>query len=281
MNHSRSLPRIFISYRRQDSENWAEKIYDELISHFGADMIFRDIDSIEAGEDFTNVTLKALQGCDVMLVFIGPNWLNIRDSAGEKRIDDPKDFVRMEIEYGLNRAITLIPVLIDGTRMPESSILPANIKFFSRRQAVKISEGKFESDLETLVGVLQERLKEADADRTKFSRPPSITDYFDVILPVMLRRRGELASSLAAEPDCSIEFEVKGDNGGSWVVFFTKPKPFVQKGTVNKVDCKLSMTEETMQSILSGTFNAKEAIAQGKLTIQGDISVLKRVSFLF
>ncbi|HEY5729800.1 MAG TPA: toll/interleukin-1 receptor domain-containing protein, partial [Anaerolineales bacterium] len=89
--------RIFISYRRADSAGYAGRIYDRLSTHFGKDAIFMDVDTIQAGVDFVEVLENAVQSCDVVVVLINRQWLNIKDEAGKQRLDNPRDFVHIEI----------------------------------------------------------------------------------------------------------------------------------------------------------------------------------------
>ena len=120
--------RIFISYRRADSAGYAGRIYDRLTAHFGEDAVFMDVDTIEAGVDFVEVLQNAVQSCDVLVALIGRGWLDIKDAAGKRRLDNPEDFVRIEIAAALSRDIRVIPVLVDGASMPRSTELPDNLK---------------------------------------------------------------------------------------------------------------------------------------------------------
>jgi len=106
--------RIFISYRRVDSAGYAGRIYDRLAARFGEDAVFMDVDDIPAGLDFVDVLQNAVQSCDALAALIGPNWLDARDDAGVRRVDNPEDFVRVEIAAALERDIRVIPVLVDG-----------------------------------------------------------------------------------------------------------------------------------------------------------------------
>ena len=105
---------IFINYPKQDSEWKTETFYNELLKHFGKDSIFKDFTTIEPGEDFTMAINKGLNNCNVFLVIIGKDWVDIKNSSGNRRLDDPIDFVRMEIATALKRGIRVIPVLFDN-----------------------------------------------------------------------------------------------------------------------------------------------------------------------
>ena len=106
--------RIFINYRRADSEGYAGRIYDRLAPHFGADAIFMDVEVIDAGVDFVRVLEEAVQSCDVLVALIGRSWLNIKDEQGGRRLDNPADFVRVELAAALSRDIRVIPVPSEG-----------------------------------------------------------------------------------------------------------------------------------------------------------------------
>src|SRR5690606_37915230 len=102
------MPRIFISYRRADSRLVTNGIHDRLVQAFGEKDIFKDVNDIPPGEDFRTVLQQAVETSDVMLVIIGPQWTNITDSQGKRRLGDPNDFVRIEVESGLARTGTLV-----------------------------------------------------------------------------------------------------------------------------------------------------------------------------
>jgi flagellar biosynthesis GTPase FlhF len=151
--------RIFISYRREDSRADARSIYQRLERVFGKTGLFMDVDTIQKGRDFTKVLDEHLAHSDVMLVIIGSHWLSIQDDEGTRRLDDPEDFVRTEIARALKRDIAVIPVLVDGARMPKAEELPDDLKPLSRRQASTVTHENFTSDVEGLAGDLKAMLK--------------------------------------------------------------------------------------------------------------------------
>lgn len=157
--------RIFISYRRADSAGYAGRIYDRLTAHFGEDAIFMDVDTIEAGVDFVKVLQNAVQSCDVLVTLIGRRWLNIKDETGERRLDNPEDFVRVEVAAALEREIRVIPVLVDGVTMPSSDELPDNLKPLVRRNALQINHHSFNADVQRLTSQLKLTLKAAKRER--------------------------------------------------------------------------------------------------------------------
>ena len=150
---------IFISYRRQDEPNFSGRLYDTLAHTFGADNVFMDIDSIEPGLDFEEVINQALSQCKVLVVILGKSWLNAIDAEGRPRLDDPHDYVRVEIETALKRGIRAIPILVEGASMPKSSGLPGSLASLSRRNGMEMSYTRFRADAEQLVRVLQSILR--------------------------------------------------------------------------------------------------------------------------
>jgi formylglycine-generating enzyme required for sulfatase activity len=154
--------RIFISYRRADSAGYAGRIYDRLTAHFGNDAVFMDVDTIEAGLDFVMVLQNAVQSCDVLVALMGRQWVNIKDEHGKRRIDNPEDFVGIEIAAALDRDIRVIPVLVDGTSMPNSTELPDNLKPLTRRNALQVNHHSFDADAHRLISQLELALKAAE-----------------------------------------------------------------------------------------------------------------------
>src|SRR5690349_5597877 len=156
---------IFISYRRQEAACPAGWLYDRLRYRFGADQVFKDVDNIDPGDDFIDKITTPVGSCDVLLALIGQDWLTISDEAGGRRLDDPEDFVRVEIEAALSRRVRVIPLLIDGAVMPRADQLPASLARLVRRQAQELSPARFDADANRLVGVLERTLAEARAQR--------------------------------------------------------------------------------------------------------------------
>lgn len=162
---------IFISYRRDDSAAYAGRLYDRLESHFGHDHIFMDIDHIEPGEIFAEVIQKKLGAVDVAIVMIGKQWLDITDSAGQRRLDDPNDFVRLEITAVLERKIRVIPVLVGGAVVPKKPELPDPLVSLADRHAFEISDARFRSDVDKLIQALEKILN--DQAPTQSSKKPN------------------------------------------------------------------------------------------------------------
>ena len=149
---------IFINYRRDDSSGVAGRLHDSLAPKFGRNKLFMDVDNIPVGRDFEDYLNSQVAACDAMLAIIGPNWVNTKDESGQRRLDNPEDFVVIEIGAALTRKIPVVPVLVDGARMPKASELPDSLKPLARRQAIQIRHTNFRSDAEGLVKRLREAL---------------------------------------------------------------------------------------------------------------------------
>jgi hypothetical protein len=145
---------VFISYRREDSAGFARRIYDRLVSRLEREKVFFDIDSIPPGLDFVDVLSDRVGKCDALLAVIGKRWVSIADAQNRRRLDDPNDFVRIEIEAALQRNVPVIPVLVDGAAMPLAMDLPHVLRGLARRQGVEISLTRFESDARRLAEAL-------------------------------------------------------------------------------------------------------------------------------
>src|SRR3954466_5049124 len=122
------MARIFISYRRQDSAYVAATLSDKLQQHFGTDSVFFDVDNIPLGVDFRDYIGDAVGECDVLLVMIGDQWLDSSDAHGRRRIDDPADFVRIEIEAAFKRKIPIVPILVGDAVLPAPENLPESVR---------------------------------------------------------------------------------------------------------------------------------------------------------
>jgi TIR domain len=146
---------IFVSYRRSDSLSVTGHLADDLERRFGREQLFRDIEAIEAGANFERAILDALRAATVILAVIGRTWVSAIDAAGRRRLDDPTDYVRREIETALAEGINLIPVLVEGATMPTADQLPHPLVELARRQAFELSERRWANDVGELAAHLQ------------------------------------------------------------------------------------------------------------------------------
>lgn len=160
---------IFLSYRRDDSGGYAGRLADDLKQTFAGDQVWRDIEAIEAGADFVDAIGKAIGACSVLLALIGPRWLDAKNAAGERRLDDPNDFVRLEITTALERGVRVIPVLVGGATMPAEAALPEVLRPLARRQAHELTDKRWDYDAGQLFDAVAKlpglsRRKSAPAD---------------------------------------------------------------------------------------------------------------------
>ena len=139
--------RIFISYRRDDSRGYAGRLQGDLSRRYSEEHVFRDVE-IPPGADFGEYITSLVDKCNVVLAIIGPSWLDARDREGERRIDNPDDWVRLEIERALARdGVEVIPVLVDGARLPPREELPESLLALRRRNAFELSDRRWDYDV--------------------------------------------------------------------------------------------------------------------------------------
>lgn len=150
---------IFVSYRRDDSSGHAGRLSDRLVEHFGRDRIFMDIDTIEPGEDFVTVIENAVGSCEVLIAIIGRHWLS-SPGGTTGRLDNPNDFVRLEIAAALNRDTRVIPVLVQRASMPKPKELPDDLAKLTRRNAVELNDLRWQSDVDQLIKAIERILDE-------------------------------------------------------------------------------------------------------------------------
>jgi len=145
---------IFISYRRDDTEGEAGRLFDDLTRTFGENSVFMDVAGINPGIDFRKAIDDNVASCGVLLAMIGPTWATIANSSGTRRLEDPNDFVRLEIASALAREIAVIPVLVHDAKMPHPDQLPDNLKDLAYRNSVEITHARWNSDVQLLTNAL-------------------------------------------------------------------------------------------------------------------------------
>jgi TIR domain len=143
--------RVFISYRRQDAGHFAGRLYDRLAGRFGESNVFMDIDSIGPGLNFAESIDKAMRGSQVVLVLIGSSWLSAVDENKHRRLDNPEDFVRREIETALAQDRPIIPILVDHVEMPSEQDMPDAVSRLPSFQALRMERDSFNHDFEQLL----------------------------------------------------------------------------------------------------------------------------------
>jgi hypothetical protein len=201
---------IFVSYRRQETSGLAGRLSDRLADRFGEGQVFIDVDAIEPGVDFAEEINRAVAACQVLLAVIGPKWLTATDERGRRRLDDPDDIVRLEIEAALTRNVRVIPILVEGAVMPGRQDLPESLAGLASRNALSMRHESFRYDAGRLVTAIERALDATPGAATvprasgahaaeherKPARPqqqPATTDMIET----MLRR---LEASRSASP---------------------------------------------------------------------------------
>jgi uncharacterized membrane protein YeaQ/YmgE (transglycosylase-associated protein family) len=164
--------KIFISYRRDDSKYQARGVYDAFQKVLPRDNVFMDVDSIPPGADFVEILEGWVDKCEVLLALIGQGWASATDpKTGRRRLENPHDFVRVEVREALVRGIPVVPVLLDGTPMPDANELPDDIKKLVRRQAEFIEYRTFDADVARLVKKLQIGQNASEASEVNAKSP--------------------------------------------------------------------------------------------------------------
>jgi tetratricopeptide (TPR) repeat protein len=187
--------KIFINYRRDDSIGMAGRLHDRLAQTFGRKNIFMDVDHIPVGSDFVTYLNNQVAECDVVLVVIGSHWVKAKDKSGQRRLHQVDDFVAIEIAAALARGIRVIPILVDGARMPKASELPESLKPLVRRQAAEVRHAHFGQDAETLVARMNEAFGDAPLSTSEAEVLGAVKPAFKI---PWSRRTGVAAASAVA-----------------------------------------------------------------------------------
>jgi TIR domain len=183
----------------------AGRLFDDLTLRFGSESVFMDVSAIEPGRDFRKAIDQSVATCSVLLAMIGQEWLDMKDSRGLRRLDDPNDFVRIELASALRRDIPVVPVLVRGAKMPLAEQLPDDLKELAYRNAVELTHARWKSDVEVLLHALRPYLDVRDAGATSAhtktkkaptpgSSPATSVAVFNIEPQTMERIRKELAA---------------------------------------------------------------------------------------
>ena len=168
------MSKILISYRREDSADVTGRIYDRLIQRFAQGAVFKDVDSIPLGVDFRIYLDEQVAKCEVFLAVIGRDWMKNLGSTEKTRLDDPRDFVRIEIESALKQQILVIPVLVSGASIPPAERLPTSLQTLSYRQAIEVRrDPDFHRDMDRLIEYLKQKIQGLKEPYTE-QAPPSV-----------------------------------------------------------------------------------------------------------
>jgi hypothetical protein len=150
---------VFIGYRREDAQGEALHLFDDLKKYFGINRVFMDVTGIDPGKDFRRAIESAVSTCDVLIVMIGKKWLDSANETGERRLDDPKGFVRIEVTTALRRDVSVIPVLVQGAGIPRPEQLPAELEPLAWRTAFELRHNRWSVDVAELVTALKKVTK--------------------------------------------------------------------------------------------------------------------------
>ena len=146
---------IYLSYRRMEAAAYAGRLFDHLSRHFGRGSVFMDIGGIARGQEFPRAIESALNACKVVLVVIGNGWASCTGQDGRRRLDDPNDWVRIEVVAALRRNVLVVPVLVEGARLPEAASLPEELRPLCQRHACELSDLRWSFDVGELVRDLE------------------------------------------------------------------------------------------------------------------------------
>jgi hypothetical protein len=203
--------RVFISYRRVDTPHVAGRLFDRLEIRFGTGNVFMDVDSIEPGLDFAETIEAAVGASDVLLALIGPRWVDAVDEYGRRRLEDPDDFITLEITAALRRRIRVIPVLVDGAPPPRREDLPESLATLARRQGVRLDHASFGAGTATLMSALDRAIRAQSTDVDNKPKPATTVPHSAEDLRRSAHESSELTASVghpadivpAARPDTS------------------------------------------------------------------------------
>lgn len=162
--------KLFISYRRSDARGIAGRLSDTLSVYFGDERVFRDIENIEGGADFGDVITQALQTADAVIVLIGPDWLSLKNDKGQRRLEDPQDWVAQEIASAIELKKPIFPVLVENASMPHAEELPDRLKPLTRYNALSISDDRWKADVLRLGKIISFEIPSASERRIERAR---------------------------------------------------------------------------------------------------------------
>ena len=172
---NRVSPKVFISYRREETAGHAGRLYDSMAARFGEGNVFVDVD-LEPGVDFVQRIKEAVGACQVLLVIMGPRWAVLSGDEPQPRIADPDDFVRLEVETALRRAeVTVIPVLVAGAQMPDPDDLPEGLRALTRRNALELSDMRWRYDVGRLNATLDQLVADTSTMPVSTGASPTTT----------------------------------------------------------------------------------------------------------
>ena len=146
---------IFISYRREDTTPYAGRLWENLRAHFAGTSVFIDLDSLSAGVPFAKRIQEAIGECSVLIALIGRSYVTSVDESGNRRLDDPRDFVRLEVTAALRKKVPVIPVLVGGATLPRRSEMPKPMAGMLNQNAIEITDQRWRYDVDRLITAVE------------------------------------------------------------------------------------------------------------------------------
>ena len=171
--------RIFISYRRIDSAGFAGRIADYFAMAQPEVTVFMDVNSIAPGANFPDTIKNGLAQSNVLLALVGPQWLTASTESGARRLDDPGDFVRLELKHAIEEKLTLVPILLDDTPIPAASDLPEELRPLTQYNAFRLRHDAFRRNVEALAEMLKPQLSIATPSQPAPQSTPANEEVFD------------------------------------------------------------------------------------------------------
>ncbi len=242
-----NLRGIFISYRRNDSEGEAGRLFDDLVEQFGEHSVFMDVAVVGVGRDFRKAIDESVATCGVLLAIIGPGWLDAKNETGGRRLDDPGDFVRLETASALRRDVPVIPVLVHGAKMPRADHLPDDLKDLAYRNCVELTHVRWKSDVKILVRALRTLLGDPK-DIVSGSRGLKTTTVWQSELQALLKAERSLAgNAMPADAGNSVEGE-SGPGRGATQTPATAQPAGVAPSSAPRTPSEMKSTADAMCS---------------------------------
>lgn len=244
---------VFVSYRREETRHLAGRLADRLEDRLGSTQVFMDVDSIEPGADFAVSIEAAAASCDVLIVLIGQTWTPMTDSRGRRRIDDPDDFVVLEVGAALDRGTRVVPVLVDGALMPRRDELPTALHGLARRHGVRLDHETFRSDIAVLLTAIEKALGESRL--TLVNNPKPVQRQAVVDRPSSLRTEHDERPRSSGQTDASASAGPgRGRNPSAGLtgddvvkVTFRKPPQGKRGYNEDQVDAFLDLVEKEIR----------------------------------
>jgi hypothetical protein len=225
--------RVFLSYRRTDVGGYAGRLHDDLVSHLGPKNVFQDVAAIPVGQDFTQVIDRQLDDCEAVLAVIGPGWLTASTDTDTPRLQEPDDYVRLELHRALRRGIPVVPVLVGGARLPAADELPPELTELVRRQSVTLRDETWRADVRGLVQSLRQEPPVPSRHRGRLIAPIAVLavaasagagwwwstgggddddDGSEAEPPPCSSPTGEDWTPITLRPDATVEIEIEGED---------------------------------------------------------------------